>query len=494
MSAESMEVRWFRSWFSAAVHVYRDGQDQFGEQMPEYRGRTELLKHNITDGKVSLRIRDIQPSDEGQYTCFFQSSDSHEDASLELQVAGLGSVPDIAVEGHQDGGVRLVCRSSGWFPEPQAEWRDQQGQHLPSASESSSQEPGGLFGTEIAIVLTERSSRKVSCRVRNPRLNQERESAVSIAELFFPRANPWTVALGVILAGLMALASYCFWRQHRAKGKLQANLGKLQEEPGWRCAQLCAVDVTLDPDTAHPELVLSEDRKSVRLGDTRQDLTYTPERFDYCPIVLGAEGFAGGRRYWEVEVGDKTQWYLGVCRESVSRKGQVTLSPGDGYWVMWLRDGEYKARTSPPTLLSVSARPSRVGVFLDYEAGEVSFYNVTDGSHLFTFTDTFSGTLRPFFCPGRNAGGTNAAPLTICPVLAQAGGDPSPASEERGAQQGEPSDSPGQAEAEGREEETPLCSSEAGNNPNCPCWPGPAQTGWRLRPRWPSWGNRGCMG
>ncbi|XP_024074344.3 E3 ubiquitin-protein ligase TRIM39-like, partial [Terrapene carolina triunguis] len=183
------------------------------------------------------------------------------------------------------------------------------------------------------------------------------------------------------------------------------------------------VDVTLDPNTANPELVLSEDRKRVRLGDARQDLPDNPERFDYAPCVLGAEGFAGGRRYWEVEVGDKTEWTLGVCRESVSRKGWVTLSPEDGYWVVWQGDGEYKALTSPWTSLPVSIRPSRVGIFLDYEAGEVSFYNVTDRSHLFTFTGTFSGTLRPYFYPGRNTGGTNAAPLIICPVPDQAGGN-----------------------------------------------------------------------
>ncbi|XP_075769757.1 butyrophilin subfamily 1 member A1-like [Pelodiscus sinensis] len=459
MSAESMEVRWFRSRFSEAVHVYRNGQDQIGEQMPEYQGRTELLKDNITDGKVSLRIHDIQPSDDGQYKCLFQSKVYYKDALLELQVTGLGSVPDIAVEGHQDGGVRLVCRSSGWFPEPKAEWRDQQGQRLPSASESSSQEAGGLFGTEIAIVLTERSSRKVSCRVWNASRNQERESAVSIAELFFPRANPWQVALWVILALLVvpiALASYCFWRQHRAKGKLQ-------EELRWRCAQLCAVDMTLDPDTAHPELVLSEDQKSVRLGDTRQVLPDTLKRFDHSVSVLGAEGFAGGRRYWEVEVGDKPRWTLGVCRESARRKGTITHSPGDGYWVMWLKDGEYKAFTSRPTPLSVSTRPSRVGIFLDYEAGEVSFYNVTDRSRLFTFTDTFPGTLRPYFYLGLRPRGTNAEPLTICPVLA------SGRSEERRAQQEEQSNLPILAEAEGREEEIPLCSIEAGNTANGPC-------------------------
>ena len=73
----------------------------------------------------------------------------------------------------------------------------------------------------------------------------------------------------------------------------------------------------------------------------------------------------------------------------------------------------------PPTLLSVSVRPRRVGVFPDYERGEVSFYNVTERSHLFTFTDSFSGTLRPYFSPGVNAGVTNTAPLTLCPAPAQ---------------------------------------------------------------------------
>ncbi|XP_074927717.1 butyrophilin subfamily 1 member A1-like isoform X4 [Chelonoidis abingdonii] len=373
MSAENMDLRWFRSQFSAVVHLYSGGQDQYRQQMPEYQGRTELLKDNITNGSVSLRIRDIRPSDDGQYKCFFQSSVSYEDAILEVQVAGLGSAPVISVEGHQDGGIRVICRSAGWYPKPEVLWRDLQDQNLPSASKKISQEANGLFQTVVTTVIREESNQKVSCCVRNPRLNQEKESAISIA--------------------------------------------------GWRSAQLYAVDVTLDPDTAHPNLVLSEDRKRVRDGDKRQDLPDNPERFDYCYCVLGAEGFAGGRHYWEVEVGDKTDWYLGVCRESVSRKGKVTATPGNGYWVVWLWDGGYEAGTSSPTSLLVSARPSRVGIFLDYEAGEVSFYNVTDRSHLFTFTGTFSGKLRPYFHPGYNAGGTNAAPLIICPVPAQARGN-----------------------------------------------------------------------
>uniref|UniRef100_A0A8C8VKX4 RING-type E3 ubiquitin transferase n=1 Tax=Pelusios castaneus TaxID=367368 RepID=A0A8C8VKX4_9SAUR len=131
-------------------------------------------------------------------------------------------------------------------------------------------------------------------------------------------------------------------------------------------AILCLVDMTLDPDSAHPKPVLSEDRKCVRHGDKRQDLPNTPERFDPCPCVLGTEKFTGGRRYWEVEVGDKTDWDLGVCRESVSRKGEVTLSSGNGYWAVVLRNGEYETCTSSRAPIPVSVRPSRVGIFLDY--------------------------------------------------------------------------------------------------------------------------------
>ncbi|XP_034645395.1 E3 ubiquitin-protein ligase TRIM39-like [Trachemys scripta elegans] len=183
------------------------------------------------------------------------------------------------------------------------------------------------------------------------------------------------------------------------------------------------VDVTLDPDTAHPSLILSEDQKTVTYEDKQQDLPDNLKRFDTYPIVLGFNKLTGGRHYWEVEVGDKTNWTLGVCTESVTRKGNIYLSPENGFWTVCLRYEEYKALTSHLTPLSMSVRPRRVGIFLDYDVGEVSFYNVTDKSHLFTFTDTFSGTLHPYFYTGYKEGFRNTSPLIICPVPAQAGGN-----------------------------------------------------------------------
>ncbi|XP_034649109.1 E3 ubiquitin-protein ligase TRIM39-like isoform X2 [Trachemys scripta elegans] len=180
------------------------------------------------------------------------------------------------------------------------------------------------------------------------------------------------------------------------------------------------VDVTLDPNTANAYLLLSQDRRSVRVGDKRQDVPSNPERFDTCTCVLGWQRFTTGRHYWEVEVGDKTCWTLGVCEERVSRQGIFTPSPATGFWTVWLRNGdEYAALTSPLTELTLKVKPWQIGILLDYEAGEVSFYNVTGSSHIYTFSDTFSEPLRPYFYPGVRAGGLNDAPLTLQPGTQQ---------------------------------------------------------------------------
>ncbi|XP_025055674.1 tripartite motif-containing protein 10-like [Alligator sinensis] len=146
------------------------------------------------------------------------------------------------------------------------------------------------------------------------------------------------------------------------------------------------VTVTLDPDTAHPCLVLSQYRRSVRCADTRQHLPDNPERFDMHCCVLGREGFTSGRHCWEVEVPESRFWAVGVVRESVRRKGQIHFCPEQGIWAVWRCLGQCQALTSPrPTRLSLHWSPRRICVYLDYAAGWVSFLDAGTEAPIFTF-------------------------------------------------------------------------------------------------------------
>ncbi|XP_034541096.1 E3 ubiquitin-protein ligase TRIM21-like [Notolabrus celidotus] len=178
------------------------------------------------------------------------------------------------------------------------------------------------------------------------------------------------------------------------------------------------VDLTLDPDTAHPKLILSDDGKQVHYSNKKKNLPNNPERFDPCVIVLSKQRFSSGRFYFEVQVKGKTKWDLGVVRESINRKGDIPLSPEDGFWTIYLRnENEFSASAGPSARLSLQSDPEKVGVFVDYEEGLVSFYDVDAAALIYSFTGcSFTEKLYPYFSPFLNNKGKNSAPLIISPV------------------------------------------------------------------------------
>lgn len=183
-------------------------------------------------------------------------------------------------------------------------------------------------------------------------------------------------------------------------------------------ARQFAVNVTLDPDTAHPKLVLSENKKQVYHSDVALNVPDTPKRFYPCISVLGKEGFSSGRLYFEVLVKGKTEWDIGVGRESMNRKGGNTLNPENGYWALGMRTPKsYWALSSTPIPVHLVHMPQKIGVYVDMEGGQVSFYNVDSASHIYSFTGySFNERLFPYFNPRRNHGGVNSSPLIISPV------------------------------------------------------------------------------
>ncbi|NXN22261.1 BT1A1 protein, partial [Nycticryphes semicollaris] len=135
--------------------------------------------------------------------------------------------------------------------------------------------------------------------------------------------------------------------------------------------------VTLDPDTAHSNLVLGEDLRSVRCGPTQLNLPKSTKRFTLQYCVLGKKSFREGRHCWEVEVEGEVEgdswWAIGVAKESVKRKRRVVLSPEEGVWAIRHQKGKFESLTSDPTPLSLSLLSRRILVCLDCTEGLVTF-------------------------------------------------------------------------------------------------------------------------
>ncbi|XP_072331486.1 zinc-binding protein A33-like [Scyliorhinus torazame] len=159
--------------------------------------------------------------------------------------------------------------------------------------------------------------------------------------------------------------------------------------------------VTLDVETANPRLEVSEDLKSLRLTQTWSSLPETWKRFTHCSCVLGSEGFTSGRHYWEVDVLGNRNWILGVAAKSVKRQEGVKLRPENGFWTIEQFGNQIIINASPESPVCAGQIPGKVGVYLSYESGTVSFYRKDTKSHLHTFPgNQFTEKLYPFFWTG----------------------------------------------------------------------------------------------
>ncbi|EPQ04131.1 Tripartite motif-containing protein 75 [Myotis brandtii] len=148
------------------------------------------------------------------------------------------------------------------------------------------------------------------------------------------------------------------------------------------------VDIILDPETAHPTLTVSEDKKCVQYTKRMQAIPDFPKRFTVNTVVLGFPYFHSGRHFWEVDVGDKPKWEVGVCKDSLSTRWRRSPSACRGCWRIRRQGNSYDAPGAGSIPLLSEVKPRGISIFLDYEMGEISFYNMTDKSHIYTFTDT----------------------------------------------------------------------------------------------------------
>ncbi|XP_037615788.1 nuclear factor 7, ovary-like [Sebastes umbrosus] len=152
--------------------------------------------------------------------------------------------------------------------------------------------------------------------------------------------------------------------------------------------------VILDPNSAHPDLILSEDLTGVRRGEGKQQLPDNPERIDHFISAVGSEGFNSGSHSWEVEVGDNAAFVLGVLTESIERKGIIW----SGLWRLMFSGGEYKALSPSDTGsdVSVMKNPKRIRVQLDWDRGQLVFSDADTNAQIHTFAHTFTDRLFPY--------------------------------------------------------------------------------------------------
>ncbi|XP_049609335.1 nuclear factor 7, ovary isoform X2 [Syngnathus scovelli] len=167
----------------------------------------------------------------------------------------------------------------------------------------------------------------------------------------------------------------------------------------WSWIRGAQADVTLDANTNHPWLSLSVDNRQVQEGLSEADLPYSSQRFDSWPCVLAWEGYSRGRHYWEVDIAKNGYWRVGLAAVDSRRHGRFPMNPETGFWCLWRSTHQFYACTKPETVLPAGLVPRRMGVYLDYEVGQVSFYNAESKTHIYTFTGKFKGKVYPLFAP-----------------------------------------------------------------------------------------------
>ncbi|XP_019649325.2 E3 ubiquitin-protein ligase TRIM4 [Ailuropoda melanoleuca] len=177
------------------------------------------------------------------------------------------------------------------------------------------------------------------------------------------------------------------------------------------------VAVSVVEDTAHPKLVFSQGGRYVKNGASASSWplfssawsyvsgwrnsqnTQFVGRFQHLPCVLGKNIFTSGKHYWEVENRDSLEIAVGVCRGDVMGLADGSeMCPHMGIWALsWGSTGYRPLTSSPVSPTKQEPALQRVGVFLDSDAGDISFYSAVDGTHLHTFSCPLASRLRPFF-------------------------------------------------------------------------------------------------
>ncbi|XP_052458861.1 butyrophilin subfamily 1 member A1-like isoform X4 [Carassius gibelio] len=447
-NAGALEIRWYRQdQFSNPVLLYNHGKIQ-DIQEESYRNRSSLTLRSdqsggLKDGDVSLRLEKLTFQDKGPFHCYVSGEHSYGSEEVVLKIMALGSTPVLSPKSLDDGRVNISCRSSGWYPEPSVSWTSDEGRVLRPGGTSHTRGEDEMISVHSWTAVSLSDAQLVSCSV-SLRTGELKEGRLDIQGIVC--SGPWkALFLTFLICALLGLVGFILYKyRHKLTGKKpvkeiceEETMERLTKEEEPKKEPDCeegtlqilrkedvedinieelrkhADEITIDREHSHPGLIVSRDCKMVMY---RPEYKPTGEGFPYELCAFGAQRFTSGRHYWEVELAQinrptKNFWIIGVLKHGNFRsKDRSALTPSAGFWFL-CSDGPhgFYTNTDPPVKLSLTPRPERLGVLLDYDHGQLSFYNVTERKHLLTISSRFSGSVVPLFNPGVG----DKSPITI---------------------------------------------------------------------------------
>uniref|UniRef100_A0A670JHS9 Ig-like domain-containing protein n=1 Tax=Podarcis muralis TaxID=64176 RepID=A0A670JHS9_PODMU len=367
----SIQVQWILEKSSEKIDV----KSYYGRNRPEtqdnrYRGRAELSRTDLSKGNMSLILKKTHLNDQGNYTCIVFLGDWFYDTWSNgklicgvFSFAAKGTEPTIALVDYKGWGIGLTCSSNGWYPKPKAFWLDSEGKVRSKLSDTTITETkAGNFSVSRSVTTESGVDHEVSSEVGKEEMNTQK----------------WGAPGGGCLAVARNKGSGCGC----VMGSSTVGFTETSTAPELNMVSFLPViaslivPVTLDSYYKHPEISISEDKERASLQ------TLPPEKEETAlrsQIFVGKEGYAAGKHYWEVEVGERLDWELGVLTKAERYKfrvEKVVKSFGEGCWALKSIQGKF---FSSPCEKEIEKKEnvsySVIGLLLDQEKWEISFYN-----------------------------------------------------------------------------------------------------------------------